>query len=265
MGGTESRMEQFATFIMTEIGLKMNKAVRLTNIAAEAHRYSLFKVGPVLCASHGIGNPSISIVLHELLKIMHYAKCQKPVFFRMGTCGGIGIEPGTVVITSEALDGQLRAVYEVVIHTEPQLRPTVLSKDLIRELKSLTEPCTDGYDTIAGKTMCCNDFYESQSRMDGAFCDYKPDQRTEFLKRISMSGVVNMEMESTAFAAITHQACIPAAVVCVTILNRLEGDQIEASCERLKDWELRPQKLIARYIHKVLYGGDDTDSSNCDS
>ena len=36
--------------------------------------------------------------------------------FRIGTCGGIGLEPGTVVITEEAFDGQLRPLLDTVGH-----------------------------------------------------------------------------------------------------------------------------------------------------
>ena len=33
---------------------------------------------------------------------------------RIGTCGGIGLPPGTVVVTEEALDGQLRPYLDTV-------------------------------------------------------------------------------------------------------------------------------------------------------
>ncbi|EDW67752.2 uridine phosphorylase 1 [Drosophila virilis] len=266
LGGTESRMEKFANYIMKEIGLKMSQSVQLKNISAEGHRYALYKVGPVLCASHGIGGPSISIVLHELIKLVFHAKCQDPVFFRMGTSGGITVEPGTVVITSEALDGQLRPVHEVVVQTQPQLRPTTLDQDLAKTLRSLSNPCGDGYDTVLGKTLCTNDFYEGQSRLDGAFCDYTPEKKMAFLEKLSQSGVVNIEMESTAFASLTSQANIRAAVVCVTLLNRMEGDQIDAPPARLKDYDTRPQILIARYIRKAMYGEPPAEDSSytCD-
>ena len=47
-----------------------------------------------------------------------------------------------------------------------------------------------------------------------------------------------MEMEALVFAALTHKAGIRSAVVCVTLLDRLQGDQvtmfslIETGCER---------------------------------
>lgn len=37
-------------------------------------------------------------------------------FHRLGTCGGIGIEGGTVVVSTEGVDGQLRNTYEMVIN-----------------------------------------------------------------------------------------------------------------------------------------------------
>ena len=76
----------------------------------------MFKVGPVLSVSHGMGVPSLSILLHELIKMLSHAGAVDPVFFRIGTCGGIGLEGGTVVVTEEAVDGLLRPVHENVSH-----------------------------------------------------------------------------------------------------------------------------------------------------
>ena len=39
-------------------------------------RYSAFKVGPVLTVNHGMGAPSTSILMHELFKLLHYAKAK---------------------------------------------------------------------------------------------------------------------------------------------------------------------------------------------
>ena len=67
---------------------------------------------------------------------------------------------------------------------------------------------------------------KKQGRLDGAFCDYSESEKLEFLQEISRQNVINMEMESLAFAALTHHAGIRSAVVCVTLLNRLNGDQV---------------------------------------
>lgn len=47
-----------------------------------------------------------------------------------------------------------------------------------------------------------------------------------FLNSVHKSGVVNIEMESLSFAALTHHAGIRSAVICVTLLDRLKGDQV---------------------------------------
>lgn len=72
------------------------------------------KVGPVLCFSHGMGIPSVAILLHEVIKLMYHAKCNDPIFFRLGTCGGIGIEGGNLVISESAVDGLMKPYLELV-------------------------------------------------------------------------------------------------------------------------------------------------------
>lgn len=66
-----------------------------------------------------------------------------------------------------------------------------------------------------------------QGRMDGAFCDFTEEEKMEYLEKLKFNGVRNIEMESLAFAALTHHAGIKAAVVCVTLLDRLKGDQVK--------------------------------------
>ena len=62
--------------------------------------------------------------------------------------------------------------------------------------------------------------------MDGAICDYSEEDKMRFLKKVSEMGIVNMEMEALVFAALTHKAGIRSAVLCVTLLDRLCGDQV---------------------------------------
>ena len=42
----------------------------------------MYKVGPVLSISHGMGIPSASILLHEVIKLMYHAGVKNPIFFR---------------------------------------------------------------------------------------------------------------------------------------------------------------------------------------
>lgn len=251
MGGTPKRMEGFANYIMDEIGYKLPPGATLLDISLQSYRYSMYKVGPVLCVSHGMGIPSVGILLHEVIKLMYHAKCKDPIFFRLGTCGGIGIEGGNLVITESAVDGMSRPYLELPVLGELQRRPAILDKQLAQDLKNL---CTesDPFSVTVGKTMCTYDFYEGQGRLDGAFCEFTNEDKVRFLHKIHEDNIVNMEMESLCFAALCHHAGIRGAVICVTLLNRLNGDQVSTSKETLGLWQEYPQHLVSRYIKKQM-------------
>ncbi|XP_066599908.1 uridine phosphorylase 1-like isoform X2 [Prorops nasuta] len=251
MGGTPKRMEQFAYYIMKEIGHKLPAGTTLLDISQYSYRYSMYKIGPVLSISHGMGIPSVGILLHEVIKLMYHAKVKDPIFFRIGTCGGIGLDGGTVVISEEVVDGMQNSYLETPVLGKLVKRPAKLNRQLVRELKVLAHR-EDPYDTVVGKTMCTSDFYEGQGRLDGAFCDFTEQDKMEYLSKLKSANIVNIEMECLAFAALTHHAGIQSAVVCVTMLDRLKGDQVMAPKEVLDEWQMRPQQLVSRYIKRYL-------------
>lgn len=45
----------------------------------------------IFSIQHGMGIPSLAILLHEVFKLLAYAKCKGVVMLRLGTCGGIGM------------------------------------------------------------------------------------------------------------------------------------------------------------------------------
>lgn len=67
-----------------------------------------------LLFQHGIGIPSMTVVLEEVLKMLAYAKAKDPIFFRLGTSGGMGIPAGSVVISSWGMNGTLEKSYDLV-------------------------------------------------------------------------------------------------------------------------------------------------------
>ena len=114
--------------------------------------------------------------------------------------------------------------------------------------------------------------------------------------RLKEAGVTNIEMESTAFTALTHKAGFKSAVVCVTLLDRLNEDQVEKkyftsnyrfsmikfviflmlknvkfslyfiqitpSKETMLAWQNRPQKLVAQYIKRCLSNAPQLSNEN---
>nr|XP_056717510.1 uridine phosphorylase 2 [Euleptes europaea] len=250
VGGSPNRMKAFAQFMHKELGLEGDEK-DVKDICAGTDRYCMYKVGPVLSISHGMGIPSISIMLHELIKLLHHAKCRDVTIIRIGTSGGLGIEPGSVVITDTAVDSFFKPQFEQVILDRVVVRSTELDNGLAEELLECSKEIKD-FPTLIGHTMCTYDFYEGQGRLDGALCSFSNENKLEYLKRAYNAGIRNIEMESTVFAAMCRLCGLKAAVVCVTLLNRLLGDQIQASHEVLLDYQQRPQRLISMFIKKRL-------------
>merc|ERR1719397_2319395 len=89
MGGNPKRMKSFAEYMLDQLDIQLPTGTKLLDISERSHRYAMYKVGPVLSISHGMGMPSASILLHEVIKLMYHAGVQNPTFFRIGTCGGI--------------------------------------------------------------------------------------------------------------------------------------------------------------------------------
>ncbi|KAG8572293.1 hypothetical protein GDO81_012005 [Engystomops pustulosus] len=237
VGGSPWRMKAFAQYITGELKLGDPKE-DIANICAGTDRYAMYKVGPVLAISHGMGIPSISIMLHELIKLLYHSKCTDVTVIRIGTSGGIGMDPGSVVITSQSVNPCFKPEFEQIVLGKTVIRSTELDSALAQELVQCSQEINE-FNTVIGRTMCTLDFYEEEEKM-------------QYLKSAYEAGIRNIEMESSVFAAMCNISGLRAAVVCVTLLNRLDGDQISSSHDVLVEYQQRPQKLVGYFIKKRL-------------
>ena len=57
---------------------------------------------------------SASIMLNEMLKLIYFCKLENVKIIRMGSSGGLGVNPGTLVITKTALNPLLEPFYNLV-------------------------------------------------------------------------------------------------------------------------------------------------------
>ncbi|XP_013147856.1 PREDICTED: uridine phosphorylase 1-like [Papilio polytes] len=245
MGGTKYRMKEFAKH-MAKI---LNIDYEANNLSKHSHRYAMYKVGPVISVSHGIGISSMTILLQEILKVLYYAKVKNPIIFRIGTSGGLKIPAGSIVISSWGLNGTLEKTYDLPVLGKIRKIPSVFDKRLVQELQSMVTE-EDGFITYSGGTMAADDFYRGQARLDGPFCDYTSEEKQSYLQHLCALGVRNIEMEATAFAAMAREAAVRAADVCVTLLDRLNGDQVTTDKELLLKYQERPMVIVGRYIAK---------------
>ena len=255
-GGSAQRMGEFAQTVADELG-NTDGAYHVPfglkpSTSGKTDRYSMFKVGPVLISSHGMGMPSMSILLHEVTKMLHYAKAENVSYFRLGSSGGIGVQPGTVVLTTEGMNGLMEPHYSLPILGEMVHRPAKIDGGLVGDVFAASTKRLRNVNVAKGKTMGADCFYEGQGRLDGALCNYKEEDKMRFLHKLNEKGVRNIEMEAVMFAAFTHELGIPAAVACVTLLNRLEGDQVLTTVDQLMEWDENPGKVVLAYIKEQL-------------
>lgn len=256
LGGKPKRMERFAGLLYKVLGEpvnsefdleKSNGVKRIKDLSGHAGRYSLFKVGNCLCASHGIGMPSLSVVLHEILKLIHFAKCSDVKIFRLGTSGGIGIEPGTIVLTRKGYSGALEPYFTQTACGKKIQYSAETDEELTEDLHKFIQD--KGMKVQIGNTVATNDFYEEQARLDGSLCSYTKEEKELFLRKAHEEyGVLNFEMESNLLSAYCRRANIKCAIMCVTVVNRLISDNVTSDVEQIKEWEGDLLKVAAGFI-----------------
>eukprot|EP01104_Vermistella_antarctica_P012706 TRINITY_DN3723_c0_g1_i1.p1 TRINITY_DN3723_c0_g1~~TRINITY_DN3723_c0_g1_i1.p1 ORF type:complete len:366 (+),score=93.38 TRINITY_DN3723_c0_g1_i1:76-1098(+) len=254
MGGSAPRALAFAQKIRKGLGIKLPVGADLAPVG-KTERYSLYKVGPVISVNHGMGMPSMSILLHEMTKLLFHAGAHDVTYIRIGTSGGLGLEAGTVVIAEAAVNEECEPFHKQLVLGKERSLSTELDLSLAKAAFAVANDAkTFGsvVKAVLGKTMGTNDFYEGQGRVDGAFCDYDEGMRDAWLKEIHAKGVVNIEMEGPMFAAFCRRAKIPCLLCNAVLLNRLESDQVGATPEQLKAISNNAQEIVMRLLKKAL-------------
>ena len=250
MSGSAVRITRFTKQVAEELELGISPAD--IKPVGKTERFTMYTVGDVLTVSHGMGMPSILILLHELTKLLEYAGAKDVAYIRIGTSGGIGLAPGTVVVTTKSLNGKLEPLYRQIVLGKDVEYPSTLNESLTSDIMATKKDIP----VELGMTLSTNDFYEEEGHLDGALLPpYTKKEVNDFNQRLLDSGVKNIEMESGAFAAFTLRAGIPAAVVCATLTDRFDGDQIPFSKEELKKFSDNAQNLVLQFLkekHGVL-------------
>jgi len=269
MGGSPVRAQSFAVELQKQFGEAgiIDKTSKAPEPVGKTERHSLYKVGPVISASHGIGMPSMLTLLHEVAKLLHYAgaKNEDVTFIRIGTSGGIGSEPGTIIVSTAGCMGTLDPVYESIELGERKYYGAELNANVRKGLVAAAKQCN--IPVVEGMTMGTDDFYDCQGRLDGAVRTwYTEEDKMRFLKKAHNAGIRNIEMEAPDFGAFCNRAGIKGALVCCSIVNRLKGDQITSTPAQLGQFSVDAQTVVTMYMKEILTAdsGPDAKRARCE-
>ena len=248
MGGCATRMKDFASKFSESSHIPLSEKYNC------GKRYVFYMVGPVLFVNHGMGIPSINILLHEITVLLNDGGAHNYVYLRIGSCGGIGVDAGTVIVSSMALNSNLEPCYEINILGKIIKRNTFGNPTIINELLSIKN---NNFKTISGKTLCTNDFYEEQLRLDGAINVIDDDDVEKYLNILKEEGIVNIEMESLALYSFCNILNIKSAVISVVLVNRFNDKRYNI------DYDVYPQTLAVKYMCDKLFDYKILDRNQC--
>lgn len=170
---------------------------------------------PLLSATSGMGAPSLSIVVNELVQV----GIQRII--RVGTCGSIQahVLPGSVVITRAALCRQ-GAADDIAPAEYPAAADPFLTVELVEAARELQ------VDHHLGITASVDTFYEGQERSASS----ANPQLLRWLRGITEEyrhlNVLNYEMECGTLFKMGGVYGFAAACICGVVAQRTSGESI---------------------------------------
>jgi uridine phosphorylase len=109
------------------------------------------------------------------------------------------------------------------------------------------------FEIVTGKTVAGNEFFLEQFRLDGAVCMETPQTKLAWLEWIYDNGVRNIEMEGAMLAGyLNHWGFSKFAMICATLLNRLDGDQVTASADQMHQFSADSGSALFTYLRSTL-------------
>ena len=251
MAGSGNRIREFA-----ERWSRVNGDAEVVAFRKEDRFVTRYCAG-VLFVSHGMGMPSASIAVQELMRLLYFVKRGdldelSAVFWaRVGTSGGVGLPGGTVVVSTEGVMADLRP-FRLLHGGEGEFWFDGTFPADVRDAILAANASSDVRVEI-GRTVATNEFFLEQFRLDGAIRLETAEGKQRWLRWLDANGVRNIEMEGAMFAGYLNHWGFPRfAMVCCTLLDRLGGDQVTSTPEQLHRFADNAGDVLFRYLELEL-------------
>jgi uridine phosphorylase len=170
---------------------------------------------PILVATSGMGAPSLSIVVNELIQV----GIQKVI--RIGTCGSIQswVEVGSLVISRGALCRQ-GAANDIAPLEYPAVADPFLTVALVEAARTLK------VDHHLGITASVDTFYEGQERTESSANSYLQRHLQGITEEYRHLNILNYEMEAGTLFKMAGVYGFASACVCGVVAQRTANEAI---------------------------------------
>ncbi|MBE9044199.1 nucleoside phosphorylase [Pleurocapsales cyanobacterium LEGE 10410] len=173
---------------------------------------------PILVATSGMGAPSLSIVVNELVQV------GIKQFIRVGTCGSIqpSVSVGSIVISQAALCRQ-GAALDIAPPEYPAVADPFLTVALVKTARKLNIPYH------VGITASVDTFYEGQERIESSANAQLQPWLIGITSAYRALNILNYEMEVGTLFKMAGVYNFAAACVCAVVAQRTESESIVIS------------------------------------
>ena len=170
---------------------------------------------PILVATSGMGAPSLSIVVNELVQVGIKR------FIRVGTCGSIQpfVTVGDLVISQASLCRQ-GAALDIAPSEYPAVADPFLTVALVESARRLNVPYH------LGITASVDSFYEGQERTESSANPRLQPWLQGITDSYRQLNVLNYEMESGTLFKMAMVYGVKAACVCAVVAQRTAAESI---------------------------------------
>ena len=170
---------------------------------------------PVLVATSGMGAPSLSIVVNELVQV------GIKQFIRVGTCGSIqpNIKVGDIVISQGSLCRQ-GAALDIAPVEYPAVADPFLTVALVKTARKL------GIKNHLGITASVDSFYEGQERIESSANPHLQSWLRGITADYRQLNILNYEMEVGTLFKMAGVYGFRAACVCAVVAQRTVEESI---------------------------------------
>lgn len=251
LAGSGGRIKEFA-----QRWSSLNCGSEIISFPKEDRFVTRYTAG-VLFASHGMGMPSASIAVQELMRMVYFLKhgdigAMGDIFWaRVGTSSGVGLPGGTIVVSSEGLQADLKP-YRLLQGARGTYWFEGTFPAATREAIVAASEGT-GLSVVSGRTIAVNEFFLELSGRDGAIRLETAQGEQEFLDWLHENGVANIEMEGAMLAAyMNHWGFTSFAMICAVLLNSREGSQVTATPEQLHSFSEGSADVLFNYLTSLL-------------